>query len=72
MKFYVKKGKTNFEPLISPSFDVLGYSPIVHINPMSLGLPFHCTNEVPRNHNQIGQSRHWSGTHFRLLAGTLI
>ena len=51
-KFNFKKRKISFKSLISPSFDQLYCSPIVHINhiePIFQGPPFYCTKKVPRN-----------------------
>ena len=76
MKFDFKNGKTYFELLISPSFDELRCSTIVHKNPMEhmfLDLPFSCTKKVPKNHNYIfSRFRHGGGTHYLVLAQTLI
>ena len=75
MKFDLKNGKTYFESLISPSFDELHCSTIVHINPMEhmfQDLPFYCIKKVPKNHYQFFHFRHGGGTHFLVLAQTLI
>ena len=75
MKFDFKNGKTYFESLISPSFDELNCSTIVHMNHMKhmfQDLPFYCTKKVPKNNNHFFHFRHGGGTHFRVLAQTLI
>ena len=75
IKFHLKNGKTFFESLISPSFDELYYSPIVYMNrmePMFQDLPFCCTKKVPKNHNNFFHFRHVGGTHFLVVAQTLI
>ena len=75
MKFDFKNGKTYFESLISPSFDELHCSTIVHMNHMKhmfQDLPFYCTKKVPKNHNQFFHLRQGGGTHFLVLAHTLI
>ena len=75
MKFDFKNGKTYFELLISPSFVELHCWTIVHMNHMKhifQDLPFYCTNKVPKNHNQLFHFCHGGGTHFLVLAQTLI
>ena len=75
MKFDLKNGKTYFESLISPSFDELLGSTIVYMNHMEhmfQDLPLHCTKKVPKNHNQFVHFRHGGGTHFLVLAQTLM
>ena len=75
MEFDFKNGETYFESLISSSFDELHCSTIVYMNHMEdmfQDLPFYCTNKVPKNHNQFFHFRHGGGTHFLVLAQTLI
>ena len=75
MKFDFKNGKTYFESLISPSFDELHCSKIVHMNHMEhmfQDLPFLLHQEGPKNHNNFFQFRHGVGIHFLVLAQTLI
>ena len=75
MKFDLKNGKTYFESLISPLFDELHFSTIVHMNHMEhmfQDLPFYCTKKVPKNHNQFFHFHHGGGTHFLVVAQTLI
>ena len=75
MKFDFKNGKTYFESLISPSFDELHCSTIVHMNHMKhmfQDLPFYCTKKVPKNHKHFFHFRQRAGTHFLVLGQTLI
>ena len=75
MKFDFKKEKTYFESVISPSFDELHCSTIVHMSHMEhifQDLPFYCTEKVPKNHNQFFHFRHGGGTQLLVLAQTLI
>ena len=75
MKFDFKNGKTYFESLISPSFDELHCSTIVHMNHMEhmfQDLTFYCTKKVTKNHNHFFHFCHGGGTHFLVLAQTLI
>ena len=75
MKFDFKNEKTYFESLISPSFDELHCSTIVHMNHMEhmfQDLPFYCTKKDPKTHNHLFHFCHGGGTHFLLLAQTLI
>ena len=61
MKFDLKNGTTYFQSLISPSFDELHFSTIVHMNHMEhmfQDLPFYCTKKVPKNHNNFFHFRH--------------
>ena len=51
MKIHLKDGKNYFESLISPSFDELHCSTIVHMNhmePMFQDLPFFVHQEGPK------------------------
>ena len=75
MKFYLKNLKTFCESLISPSFHVLYCSPKVymkHLEPLFQDLPFCCTKKVPKNHNQPVHFCQGGGTHFLVLAQTMI
>ena len=75
MKFDLKNGKTYFESVISPSFDELHCSTIVHMNHMKRlfqNLSFYCTKKVPKNRNNFFYFRHGVGTHFLVLVQTLI
>ena len=75
MKFEFKSGKIYFESLISPSFDELHFSTIVRMNHMEQifqDLPFYCTKKVRKNHNNFLHFCHGPGTHFLVLAQTLI
>ena len=75
MKFDFKNGKTNFESLFSSSFDELHCSTIVHINHMKhmfQDLSFYCTKKVPKKHNQFFHFCRGGGTHFLVLAHTLM
>ena len=75
MKFHLKNWKTYFESLISPSFNELHCSTIVHMNHMEhmfQDLPFYCTKKVPKNYNHFFHFSHGGGTHFLVLAQTLI
>ena len=75
IKFHLKKRKTIFVTLFSPSFDVLHSSPIVHIDHMELliqDLLLYCTKKVPENHNNFFHFCHGGETHFLVLARTLI
>ena len=70
-----KRGKFIFNHHFSPSFDELLCSPIVvmnHLEPMVQDLPFYCTKKVPKIHNQFFHFCHGGGTHFLVLAQTLI
>ena len=56
MKFDFKNGKTYFESLISPSFDELHCSTIVHMNHMEhmfQDLPFLLHQEGPKKQQSI-------------------
>ena len=75
MKFDFKSGKTYFESLISHSFDEVHCSTIVHTNHMEhmfQDLPFYCNEKFPKNHNHFFHFRHGVGSHFLVLAQTLI
>ena len=43
-----------------------------HIEHMFKDLPFYCTKKVPKHNNKFFDFRHGSGTHFLVLAQTLI
>ena len=43
-----------------------------HMEYMFQDLPFYCTKKVPKNHNHFFHFRHGGGTHFLVLAQTLI
>ena len=75
MKFDFKNGKNYFELLMSPSFDELHCSTIVHMNHtehMFEDLPFYCTKKFPKTTIIFFQFSHWGGTHFLVFAQTLI
>ena len=75
LKLDFNNGKINFELLIYPSFDELHCTTIVHMNHMEhmfQDLSFYCTKKVPKKHNKFFHFRHEVGTHFLVLAHTLI
>ena len=75
MKFDFKNGKTYFDSLISPPFDELHSSTIVHMNHMEnmfQDLPFLLHQEGPKKPQSIFSLLSRGGTHFLVLAQTLI
>ena len=75
MKIHLKNCKIYFELLISPSFDELHCSTIVHINhmePMFQDLPFIAPRSSPKNLNKFFDFCHGVGTRFLVLAHILI
>ena len=75
MNFHLKMRKIDFESSIAPLFDELHCSQIVHMNrmePIFQDLPFYCTKKVPKIHNKFCHFRHGGGTHFLVLALTLM
>ena len=75
MKFFYKNGKNKFKSLISSLFYELYCSTIVHLNQMEhmfQDLPFLWHQESTKNHNHFCHFCHGGGTHFLVLAQTLI